>query len=60
MSDVIDVVPKDEERAQALKAVGWLSYVLHLIVAVGVIIPGAQAGAILLIVAPMATIRCST
>ena len=51
MSDVIDVVPKDDERARALKAVGWLSYVLHLIVAVGAIIPGAQAGAILLIVA---------
>jgi uncharacterized membrane protein len=51
MSDVIDVVPKGEERAQALKPVGWLSYVLHLIVAVGAIVPGAQAGALLLIVA---------
>jgi len=51
MSDVIDVVPKDEERTQALKSVGWLSYVLHLIVAVGAIVPGAQAGALLLIVA---------
>lgn len=51
MSDVIDVVPKGEERAQALKSVGWLSYVLHLIVAVGAIVPGAQAGALLLIVA---------
>lgn len=35
----------------ALKSVGWLSYVLHLIVAVGAIIPGAQAGALLLVVA---------
>lgn len=51
MSDVIDVVPKGEERAQALKSVGWLSYVLHLIVAVGAIVPGAQAGALLLVVA---------
>lgn len=51
MSDVIDVVPKGEERAQVLKSVGWLSYVLHLIVAVGAIVPGAQAGALLLIVA---------
>ena len=48
--DVIDVVPKGEEQAQALKSVGWLSYVLHLIVAVGAIVPGAQAGALLLVV----------
>lgn len=51
MSEVIDVVSKDEEQAQALKSVGWLSYVLHLIVAVGAIVPGAQAGALLLVVA---------
>lgn len=51
MSDVIDVMPNDDEQAQALKSVGWLSYVLHLIVAVGAIIPGAQAGALLLVVA---------
>ncbi len=30
---------------------GWVSYVLHLIVAIGAIIPGAQAGVFLLIVA---------
>ena len=51
MTDVIDVVPKGEQQAQALKSVGWVSYVLHLIVAVGAIVPGAQAGALLLIVA---------
>lgn len=49
MTDVIDVTPKGEEQAQSLKSVGWLSYVLHLIVAVGAIVPGAQAGALLLI-----------
>ena len=51
MPDVIDVVDKSEEQAQALKSVGWLSYVLHLIVAVGALVPGAQAGALLLVVA---------
>jgi uncharacterized membrane protein len=53
MDDVVDVVAKDgdTERAHALKTVGWVSYVLHLIVAVGALIPGAQAGAVLLIVA---------
>jgi uncharacterized membrane protein len=51
MSDVIDVQVRDSEQAQQLKTVGWVSYVLHLIVAVGAVIPGAQAGAVLLIVA---------
>ena len=51
MSDVIDVTAIDNDRAQELKTVGWVSYVLHLIVAVGAIIPGAQAGAVLLVIA---------
>ena len=51
MVDVIDVQVVDSEKAQALKTVGWISYILHLIVAVGALVPGAQAGAALLIVA---------
>jgi len=51
MADVIDVQAIDSEKAQALKTVGWISYILHLIVAVGALVPGAQAGAVLLIVA---------
>jgi uncharacterized membrane protein len=51
MPEVIDVVDKSQEQAQALKSIGWLSYVLHLIVAVGALVPGAQAGALLLVVA---------
>ena len=51
MPDITDVTPRNDEQAQALKSVGWLSYILHLIVAVGAIIPGAQAGALLLVVA---------
>ena len=50
MSDIIDTQTSDE-RAEGLKAWGWVSYVLHLIVAVGAVIPGAQPGAALLIVA---------
>ncbi len=38
-------------RADGLKTVGWVSYILHLIVAVGAVIPGAQPGAALLIIA---------
>jgi len=51
MSDIIDVQTIDSEKAQALKTVGWVSYLLHLVVAVGAVIPGAQPGAVLLIVA---------
>ena len=51
MSDIIDVRAVDSEKAQELKTVGWVSYILHLIVAIGAVIPGAQPGAALLIVA---------
>lgn len=48
-NDIIDVEP--DERAEGLKAWGWVSYILHLIVAVGAVMPGAQPGVALLIVA---------
>ena len=51
MNEVIDVSTIDSDKAQALKSVGWLSYLLHLVVAVGAFIPGAQAGVVLLIIA---------
>ena len=51
MTDVIDVVTTDVERARSLKTFGWVSYVLHLVVAVGAVIPGAQPGLALLLVA---------
>ena len=49
-NDVADIQTNDE-RAEGLKAWGWVSYLLHLIVAVGAVIPGAQPGAVLLIIA---------
>lgn len=51
MSDIIDIEPVDNERAQSLKTVGWVSYLMHLVVAVAAVVPGAQVGAGLLIVA---------
>lgn len=48
MSDIVDV---EDQRAEGLKAWGWVSYILHLIVAVGAVLPGAQPGVALLIVA---------
>jgi uncharacterized membrane protein len=50
-NDVIDVQAKGSQQAESLKTVGWISYLLHLIVAVAAVIPGAQVGAGLLIVA---------
>lgn len=39
------------ERLQTLNTVGMISYVLHLIVALGAFIPGGQFGPLLLLVA---------
>jgi uncharacterized membrane protein len=39
------------QRLQSLNTVGTISYILHLIVAVGALIPGGQFGPMLLIVA---------
>jgi uncharacterized membrane protein len=43
--------PIDLERLAGLNAWGTVSYVLHLIVAVGALIPGGQFGPMLLIIA---------
>jgi len=51
MDNVTDVIEIDSDKAQKLKTVGWVSYVLHLIVAIGAVVPGAQAGAMLLVIA---------
>ncbi len=51
MSDNITDIQTNDERAEGLKAWGWVSYLLHVIVAVGAVIPGAQPGAVLLIIA---------
>lgn len=50
MNDIIDVQTNDQ-KAEGLKNIGWISYALHLIVAVGAVLPGAQASALLLIIA---------
>lgn len=51
MNDIIDIRAMDSEKARSLKNVGWVSYIMHLIVAVAAVVPGAQMGAGLLIVA---------
>lgn len=41
----------DLQKLQTLNTVGTISYILHLIVAVGALVPGGQLGPVLLIVA---------
>ena len=51
VTDVIDVKAIDSGKAEQLKSIGWVSYLLHLIVAVAAVVPGANVGIALLIVA---------
>ena len=39
------------EPHEGLKTWGWVSYLLHLVVAVAAVVPGAQVSAVLLIIA---------
>ena len=50
-SESAPVESADSETAQSLKSVGWLSYILHLIVAVAAVVPSAQPSIALLLVA---------
>lgn len=45
--DIID----PQQRAESLMNLGWLSYLLHLIVAIGAVLPGTQASVALLLIA---------
>jgi len=45
------VSQSEAERLQSLTTLGTVSYVLHLIVAVGALVPGAQISPVLLVVA---------
>ena len=44
-------VPLDPQQLQSLNTVCTISYILHLIVAIGALVPGGQFGPVLLIVA---------
>lgn len=47
----MDETKTNEERAKDLNALGWVSYLLHLVVAVGAVLPGTQASVALLLIA---------
>jgi uncharacterized membrane protein len=46
-----DLQTVDVEKLQRLNTVGTISYIMHLVVALGAVIPGGQAGTLLLIAA---------
>jgi uncharacterized membrane protein len=48
MNEIIEV---ENPRERSLKNIGHISYLMHLIVAVGAVIPGIQASIVLLVVA---------
>jgi len=47
MNEIIDI----DDRARSLKSLGHVSYLLHLVVAIGAVLPGVQASIALLLVA---------
>lgn len=49
--DVIDVDPKNDDSARNLRTIGWISYILHLIVAVAAVLPGTQVSIGVLLIA---------
>lgn len=51
MNDVIDVKAVDPQEMESLKTWGWVSYLLHLVVAVAAVVPGAQPSLVLLAIA---------
>ena len=51
MSDIIEVNTTGRDKAQNLLTIGWISYFLHLLVAVAAVVPGAQMGAGILLIA---------
>lgn len=49
--DIVEVRAVDQATLDGLQAWGWVSYVLHLLVAIGAVIPGAQISVLVLVVA---------
>lgn len=49
--DIIDVNSSSSAEIEGLKAWGWVSYLLHLVVAVAAVLPGAQVSVFLLLIA---------
>ena len=48
---IVDVHSSTSAEVEGLKAWGWVSYLLHLVVAVAAVLPGAQVSVFLLLIA---------
>ena len=51
MNEIIENAAAGSQRDNSLRTIGHISYALHAIVAVGAVLPGAQPGVLLLVVA---------
>ena len=51
MNEIIESGTSTSKRDDSLRTIGHISYALHAIVAVGAVLPGAQPGIVLLLVA---------
>ncbi|WP_280152783.1 hypothetical protein [Piscinibacter sp. XHJ-5] len=48
MAEITDI---ESDRERSLRTIGHISYLLHLVVAIGAVLPGVQASVVLLLVA---------
>ena len=48
MNEIVNI---EDQRGRSLRNIGHISYLMHLVVAIGAVIPGVQASIVLLIVA---------
>ena len=46
-----DIITVDDKNEESLRTIGWISYLLHLAVAIGAVVPGAQVSVLLLLAA---------
>lgn len=46
-----DIVTVQSRQDESLITIGWISYILHLVVAIAAVVPGAQVSVLLLVVA---------
>ena len=46
-----DIVTVEDKNEESLRTIGWVSYLLHLAVAIGAVVPGAQVSVLLLLAA---------
>lgn len=46
-----DIITVEDKNQESLRTIGWVSYLLHLAVAIGAVVPGAQVSVLILLAA---------